>query len=131
MEVKGRGQKALVEFTMHSKEVKKDFTMHSKEDKKEFTMHSSKKEKREEIVQPAEAETREEEKLDLAEASVILVTDSDDSDTEAYDSDTEAYDSDTEDMLVPEVLMNLTADSCDSDTENMPTPELPMILIFE
>ena len=113
MEVKGRGQKALVEFTMHSKE-----------DKKESTMHSSKGEKKEEIMRTTEEETKEEEKLGLAEASVILVTDSDDSDTEAYDSD-------TEDMLVPEVLMNLTADSCDSDTEDMPTPELPMILIFE
>ena len=105
MEVKGRGQKALVEFTMHSKQEKKEFTMHSsKEEKKEEIMQTTEEEESKQTKEDEAEETKQEEKLIQTEASIIIVSDSDDSDTEAYDSD-------TEDILVPEVLMNLTTDS--------------------
>ena len=87
-------------------------------------MRTTEEEESKQTKEDEAEETKQEEKLIQTEASIIIVSDSDDSDTEAYDSD-------TEDILVPEVLMNLTVDSCDSDTENMPTPELPTSFIFE
>ena len=101
MEVRGgKGQKAYVKFTMHSKN-KEDKKMHSK-DKEEIAREDDNR-------QPAEVEAeeiKEEEKLIKREEVINLVRDSDDSDSE--------------DMLVPEVLMNLATDSYDSDTEDMP-----------
>ena len=87
-------------------------------------MQTTEEEESKQTKEDEAEETKQEEKLIQTEASIIIVSDSDDSDTEAYDSN-------TEDILVPEVLMNLTVDSCDSDTENMPTPELPTSFIFE
>ena len=96
MQVKRRGRKTYVEFTMHNKE----FTMHNKEQE---IMEE------EESKQPIKDETKE---------SVInLLTDSDDSDTEdmlvpeiLMNLTADSIDSDVKDMPVPEVLMNPTMD---------------------
>ena len=61
-----------------------------------------------------EEEAKEEEEHD---ATINLLTDSDDSDYE--------------DMFVPSVLMDLDSNDSDSDEVNTIIPEVPMILMFE